>query len=91
MFVTCYSVTARRRLARNTGIQPISTLMAARRRGPRHAEAISASGVTGQKGINLIERIVLDMESRWTPSGPNEVGIDGYVELQIPPRGKPWG
>jgi hypothetical protein len=31
--------------------------------------------------VNLIEGIVLDMESRWTPSGPNEVGIDGYIEL----------
>jgi hypothetical protein len=59
-------------------------LMAARRRGPRRPKTISASSVTGQKGINLIERIVLDMESRWTPSGQNEVGIDGYIELFDP-------
>jgi hypothetical protein len=47
--------------------------------------------VTGQKGINLIERIVLDMASRWTPSGPNEVGIDGYIELFDPVTRKPLG
>jgi hypothetical protein len=56
--------------------------MAAKRRGRRpRPKTISGTGVTGQKGVNLIEGIVLDMESRWTPSGPNEVGIDGYIEL----------
>jgi Domain of unknown function (DUF4365) len=65
--------------------------MTARRRGPRRPNTISASGVTGQKGINLIERIVLDMESRWTPSGQNEVGIDGYIELFDPATRKALG
>lgn len=59
--------------------------MTARRRGRRsRPKTISGTGVTGQKGVNLIEGIVLDMESRWTPSGPNEVGIDGYIELFDP-------
>jgi hypothetical protein len=40
--------------------------------------------LSGQKGVNFIERIVLEMGSRWTPSGPNEVGIDGYIELFDP-------
>jgi hypothetical protein len=33
------------------------------------------------EGRQLIERIVLDMESLWTPTGANEVGIDGHIEL----------
>lgn len=65
--------------------------MAARRRGPRRPKTISGQGVTGQKGINLIEHIVLEMESRWTPSGPNEVGIDGYIELFDPGTRRPLG
>ena len=57
--------------------------MAAKRRGRRSGpKTISGTGITGQKGVNLIEAVVLDMESRWTPSGPNEVGIDGYIELR---------
>lgn len=51
---------------------------------PPRPKTISTSGVTGQKGINAIERIVLEMRSRWTPSGPNEVGVDGYIELFDP-------
>ena len=59
--------------------------MAARSRRRRRApKTISQQGVTGQQGINLIERVVLEMGSRWTPSGPNEIGIDGYIELFDP-------
>ena len=59
--------------------------MTPRPRGkPPRPKTISASGVTGQKGVNAIERVVLDMGSRWTPSGPNEIGIDGYIELFDP-------
>ena len=47
----------------------------------RRSKTISSQGLTGQRGVNLIERIVLEMGSRWTPSGPNEVGIDAYIEL----------
>jgi hypothetical protein len=65
--------------------------MATRRRRRARPKTISGTGVTGQKGINLIERVVLDMESRWTPSGPNEVGIDGYIELFDPATRKPLG
>ena len=45
---------------------------------------ISKTGVLGQEGVNLIERIVLEMGSRWTPCGPNETGIDGYIEFYDP-------
>jgi hypothetical protein len=65
--------------------------MVARRRPSRRSKTISAQGLTGQKGINLLEGIVLDMESRWTPSGPNEVGIDGYIELFDPTTRRPLG
>jgi hypothetical protein len=47
-------------------------------------KTISAQGVTGQQGVNFIEGILLKMGSRWTPSGANEVGIDGYIELFDP-------
>ncbi|HEY0702546.1 MAG TPA: DUF4365 domain-containing protein [Candidatus Acidoferrales bacterium] len=60
------------------------------RKRPR-PKTISAQGITGQKGINVIERVVLDMGSQWTPSGPNEVGIDGYIELFDPTSHKPLG
>src|SRR3954469_20779924 len=66
--------------------------MAAKRKGRRFGpKTISGTGVTGQRGVNLIEGIVLDMESRWTPSGPNEVGIDGYIELFDPASRKALG
>ena len=52
-----------------------------RRRRPK---TISAQGLAGQQGVNFIERITLEMGSRWTASGPNEVGIDGYIELFDP-------
>lgn len=53
------------------------------RKKPR-PKTLSVQGLTGQRGVNAIERIVLEMGSRWTPSGPNEVGIDGYIELFDP-------
>ena len=37
----------------------------------------------GEKGINLIQSIVLDMGFTWHPSNqPLEAGIDGWVELR---------
>jgi len=54
-------------------------------------KTISTAGITGQRGINAIERIVLESGSRWTPSGPNEIGIDGYIELFDPATHRPLG
>ncbi len=54
-------------------------------------KTISTQGLIGQHGINLIERVVLEMGSRWTPGGPNEVGIDGYIELFDPNSHQPLG
>jgi Domain of unknown function (DUF4365) len=53
-----------------------------RRKG--RPKTISRQGLAGQQGVNFIERLALKMGSRWTPSGPNEVGIDGYIELFDP-------
>jgi len=61
------------------------------RRRKRRPKTISRQGVTGQRGVNLIERVVLEMRSRWAPSGPNETGIDGYIELFDPNSGRPLG
>src|SRR5258708_19902298 len=63
--------------------------MSRRRTRPQRSKTISATGVSGQKGVNLIERIVLDMESLWTPTGANEVVIDRYIELFDPTTRKP--
>lgn len=60
------------------------------RRRPRRKK-LPAGGQLGQRGINLIEAVVLKMGSRWTPSGPNEVGIDGYIELFDPTTREPTG
>jgi len=57
----------------------------------RRPKTMSSQGLSGQRGVNLIERIVLEMGSRWTPSGPNEVGIDGYIELFDPGSRCPIG
>ncbi len=61
------------------------------RRRRRRPKTISSQGLSGQRGVNLIERIILEMGSRWTPSGPNEIGIDGYIELFDPSSGRSLG
>lgn len=65
--------------------------MSRRRPRAKAPKTISSQGLTGQKGVNLIEKIVLDMGSRWSASGPNEVGIDGYIELFDPSTRRPLG
>ncbi len=46
---------------------------------------LSRTGLIGQRGIALIEDIVLAMKCVWYPSGtPLEAGIDGYIELVDP-------
>src|SRR6266851_7093941 len=61
------------------------------RRRKRRPKTISSQGLSGQRGVNLIEHIILEMGSRWTPSGPNEIGIDGYIELFDPSSRLPLG
>lgn len=43
---------------------------------------IRQASLVGQQGVNLIERIVLDMGFLWYPSGGIEAGIDGHIEIR---------
>lgn len=47
---------------------------------------IGNADITGDKGIALIHRVVLDMGCIWTPT-KLEAGIDGYIELRDPTSG----
>lgn len=40
------------------------------------------SELSSQKGINLIEEVVLEMGHRWHPAGAFDSGIDGRIELR---------
>jgi hypothetical protein len=40
--------------------------------------------VLGQRGVNLIERVVLEMGCIWNQTGAIDVGIDGTIELCDP-------
>jgi hypothetical protein len=51
----------------------------------RHKKQISDSDIIGQKGINLIEKLCLDMGFLWHPTGL-EAGIDGYIEIRLESR-----
>lgn len=41
-----------------------------------------STSLLGQRGINLIERIVLEMGFTWTQTGGLEAGIDGIIETR---------
>ena len=43
---------------------------------------IPSTTILGQRGVNIIERVVLEMGFLWTPTGPIEAGIDGIIELR---------
>jgi hypothetical protein len=45
--------------------------------------------LTGQKGINVIEAVVLEMNFLWHPAGPFDAGIDGRIELRDARTGNP--
>src|SRR5579872_6507185 len=42
---------------------------------------ISDATIVGQQGINLIERVALEMGFAWNPTNI-DVGIDGYIEIR---------
>jgi hypothetical protein len=52
------------------------------------AKKIGQGDMIGQQGINLIERIVLEMGFYWNPSGGVEAGIDGYIEIRDATTGR---
>lgn len=58
---------------------------------PPKPKTLSRQALQGQKGVNVLEEVVLEMGSRWSASGPNEVGIDGYIELFDPRTGHALG
>lgn len=45
-------------------------------------KTILQTSLTGQKGVNLIERIVLGMGFLWYPTQGIDAGIDGIVEIR---------
>jgi len=46
------------------------------------AKAVPKSVRIGQRGINVIERIVEEMGHLWTPTRPaSDAGTDGFIEL----------
>ncbi len=52
------------------------------------AKKIHKNTITGQQGINLIEKIVLEMGFLWYPTGAIEAGIDGTIEIRESATGK---
>lgn len=61
------------------------------RRAPSRTKMLPRRVRRGQEGINLIERIVLQMGSSWSPTGALDVGIDGYIELFDPATNEALG
>jgi hypothetical protein len=45
---------------------------------------IRSTGITGQRGVNTVERVVLEMGSLWHPTGGLEAGTDGFIEFRDP-------
>lgn len=46
------------------------------------AKKVHKNSITGQEGVNLIERVVLAMGFVWYPTGGLEAGIDGIIEIR---------
>jgi len=42
---------------------------------------IPKTALTGELGVNLIPRVVLEMGCMWNPTGGTEAGIDGTIEI----------
>ena len=59
--------------------------------GQSGPKKLSGRVIRGQQGINLIEKIVLQMGSSWSPTGALDVGIDGHIELFDPSNQAPLG
>lgn len=50
---------------------------------------ITEEQLLGQRGVNLIERILLEMGFAWNPTtAATDAGIDGYIELRDPTTGE---
>lgn len=52
-------------------------------------KTIGQRSLLGQQGINLIEKIVLEMGLAWHPTNQSlEVGLDGFIEIRDPKTGE---
>jgi hypothetical protein len=49
---------------------------------PAVTKKISQNDITGELGINLIQKMCLEMGFLWHPTGL-EAGIDGYIEIRL--------
>ncbi len=49
---------------------------------------ITTQSIIGQSGVNLVERIVLQMKYAWRPTPIFDVGIDGEIEVCDPVTGE---
>lgn len=54
------------------------------KRAPLRRKTLTPQLTLGQRGVNLIEKIVLEMGCRWQQTSTTDVGIDGIVELFDP-------
>ncbi|HUW18037.1 MAG TPA: DUF4365 domain-containing protein [Sedimentisphaerales bacterium] len=58
-------------------------------REKRRYKQITPKQITGQRGVNLVEQIVLEMGFVWHPTNASlESGIDGIIEIRDPATGE---
>src|SRR3954470_7235591 len=50
---------------------------------------VPQAAITGQRGVNIIESIVLDMGFKWNPTVTLDSGIDGHIEIRDPVTAEP--
>jgi len=59
-----------------------------KRRVSRKPKRITQQQITGQQGVNFVERIVLEMGFLWHPANAGlDAGIDGIIEIRDPVTG----
>src|SRR5439155_5170898 len=60
-------------------------------RGQRMSKIIHENWIQGQRGVNFVERVVLDMGFTWEATRV-DVGVDGQIEIRDPTTGamKNW-
>ena len=54
-------------------------------------KTLSKQALSGQRGVNTVESLVLSLGSIWNPATSLDVGIDGAVELCDPETGEALG
>ena len=52
-------------------------------------KTLTRGAVLSQEGVNLIEKVVLRMHSRWSPTIALDLGLDGIIELCDPSTHEP--